>query len=312
MLTYLAFLIASIVLPRVPERFAYWLASTAGGLLARLRLPNRRAVEDNLRHVLGPDVPADVLRRHVREVYRNALRNYVNLFRTPHVKLEDLERQVLIQGEHHFDQAWQQGKGVIVATMHLGDPSLLVQMAARRNLPMMVLVEPLRPERLFRLVAGLRASKGLIMMPASPGGIKAAMRVLRDGGLVGIATDRDIQNHGMPVEFCGSETRLPVGALELAQRTGAVVLPAYGLRLGYRRYAILIEPAIELPDVRPGGRRNETVAAALQQLAAVNEVYVRRYPGQWAVFERIWPDAREQAQEPPFAEAGEAGAARGS
>lgn len=287
--TYLLFLLASMVIPRLPERFTYWLATVTGDLLAALRLPNRRAVEDNLRHVLGPDAPADTLRRTVREVYRNACRNYVDLFRIPHIELGDLERQVLIQGEHHFDQAYRQGKGVIVATMHLGNFSLLVQMAARRNLPMMVLVEPLRPERLFRLVAGLRASKGLIMMPATPGGVKAAMRVLKEGGLVGITTDRDLQDRGLPVEFCGSETRLPVGALELAQRTGAALLPAFGPRLGFRRYAIMIEPPIELPQPRPGERRGDGLAVALQHLAAVNEVYLRRFPGQWVVFERIWP-----------------------
>src|ERR1044072_5195009 len=98
-----------------------------------------------------------------------------------------------------------------------------------------VLVEPLRPERLFKLVAGLRASKGLIMMPATPGGVKAAMRVLKAGGLGGIPNARDIQHHGVPVEFFGTETHLPIGAVELAMRTGAALLPAYGPRLGFRR-----------------------------------------------------------------------------
>jgi KDO2-lipid IV(A) lauroyltransferase len=291
MVTYLLFLIASIVIPRLPERFSYRLASLAGDVLAALPLPNRAAVEDNLRHVLGPNVTKTALKQTVREVYRNACRNYVDLFRIPHVRLEDLERQVLIQGEHYFDHAYLQGRGVIVATMHLGNFSLLVQMAARRNLPMMVLVEPLRPERLFRLVAGLRASKGLIMMPATPGGVKAAIRVLKEGGLVGIATDRDLQHNGITVDFCGSPTRLPIGAIELAQRTGAALLPAFGPRLGFRRYAIMIEPAIELPQPRPGERRADIVPLALQHLAAVNEVYLRRFPGQWVVFERIWPPA---------------------
>src|SRR5262245_44382958 len=104
MLNYVLFLLASIIVPRLPERFTYWLATVTGDLLAALRLSNRRAVEDNLRHVLGPGVAPDALRRAVREVYRNSCRNYVDLFRIPHVELEDLERQVLIQGEHYFDQ----------------------------------------------------------------------------------------------------------------------------------------------------------------------------------------------------------------
>ena len=307
MAVYLLFVVARLVIPLLPERLSYWLATAAGDLLARLPLSNRQAVEDNLRHILGPSVAPSVLQRTVREVYRTSVRNYVDMFRIPHIRLEDLERQVLIQGEHHFETAHRRGKGVIVATMHLGNFSLLVQMAARRNLPMMVLVEPLHPERLFRLVAGLRASKGLIMMPASPGGVKAAIRVLKDGGLVGIATDRDIQHRGALVEFCGAVTRLPVGAVELALRTGAALLPAYGVRLGYRRHAILVEPALELPEPRPGERTAEMQAVALQHLAQVNEVYLRRYPGQWVVFERIWPAADAQAESAPERETGAAG-----
>ncbi len=69
----------------------------------------------------------------------------------------------------------------------------------------------------------------------------------------------------------------------------------------------MVEPALELPEPRPGERSAEMQAVALQHLAQVNEVYLRRYPGQWVVFERIWPPAGAQAESLPKREAGAAG-----
>jgi len=44
-------------------------------------------------------------------------------------------------------------------------------------------------------------------------------RHYRSGGLVALMLDRDVGGTGVPMEFCGAESRIPLGAVELAMRT---------------------------------------------------------------------------------------------
>ncbi|MBI4498115.1 MAG: lysophospholipid acyltransferase family protein [Chloroflexi bacterium] len=294
MLLYLVFQLARLLLPLLPERLTYALATGAGDLAYLLYAPGRRVVRDNLRHVLGPNVSPGRLRRTTREVFRTTARNYVNLFLLPQVDLDTLDRQVLWQGLPYFEEALARGQGMVLAGAHLGSFDILSQLAAHRGTPLAVLVEPLRQPQLFRLVAGLRSSLGLRMLPTTPAGIKTAIKLLRAGGVVGILCDRDIQHRGLRLDFFGEEASLPTGAVELALRTGAALVPCFGLRLGFRRYAICFEPPLDLPEGEGLERDPALVRTHVVRLAQIIESYVRKYPGQWVVFERIWPDATPQ------------------
>ena len=49
---------------------------------------------DNMRHVLGPNVPRETLKRNVRGVFRNLMRNYYDLFRAPDMSNAEIDRLV--------------------------------------------------------------------------------------------------------------------------------------------------------------------------------------------------------------------------
>ncbi len=69
-------------------------------------------------------------------------------------------------------------------------------------------------------VTYLRASKGFDLEEATPGGLRRLMRALRQGGTIGLATDRDFVRNGVPVRFFGHETTLPAGACGSRWRPG--------------------------------------------------------------------------------------------
>ena len=52
------------------------------------------------------------------------------------------------------------------------------------------------------------------------------LQTLRDGGVVGLLCDRDIQGNGVEVEFFGERVRIPAGPATLALRTGATLVAA--------------------------------------------------------------------------------------
>lgn len=288
MLKYWLFRLASFVLPLLPASVCYGLASLSGDLTYLLAPGARNVVCCNMRQALGPTADERRVRRAARQVFRNAAKNYVDLFRLPRFDLDYLNRNLAIHGLEYFQSALEQGKGIIIATAHLGNFDLVAQVLAARSHKFTVLVEALQPESLFRLVTGLRTSRGLSFLPIGPGGLRATLRSLQRGEIVGVTCDRYIRGSGMRVRFLDKEATLPTGAVDLALRTGAAVVPAFSIRQDGGRFALYIEPALSF-TISNGSELKEN----MQRLVVPMEKYIRGYPEQWVIFRPVWQHGEE-------------------
>ena len=269
MIRSLAFRVAAWLVPKVPAALSYAIAWLGAEIAYRFVASRRRAVASNLRRVMGIDAVSGA----VRSVFHTQAYNYVDLFLMPRLSPEWLADRLEITNLPSFLHACGQGKGVIIATAHLGNFDLLVQVTKALNVPAAVLVEQLTPEALHQTVVRLRSAHGIRLIPAGPAGLREAVRMLKSGGVLAIGADRDPQGRGEPMNFFGEAARMPLGAVELARRTGAALVPAFGLRLPGRRYRITIEPPI-VPDAGT--------------LIGVMERYIREHPEQWIVFQPVW------------------------
>lgn len=279
---YYAFKIAGFTLCYLPKKVGYLVAYLIADIIYISSPRLRAAVADNMKHVLGPQVDNATLKQAVRGVLRNTAKNYFDLIKIPRIKLDDIERSITIHGWHHFEQALKRGKGVILVTAHLGSFDMCAQVLVAHSVKGMVPVERLEPESLLRHVTSLRASKGLNFVPVGHGASKGIMQSLRHGEVVLLAGDRDIREDGLKSKFFGEETTMPAGAVRLAMRTEAAVVPVFNIRRG-GRYDVYFEPAIEI--VSAG---NETLARNMEQVIAVMEKYIRICPEQWVILSHVW------------------------
>jgi KDO2-lipid IV(A) lauroyltransferase len=115
-------------------------------------------------------------------------------------------------------------------------------------------------------------------------------RALKRGEVVGLAADRGIDVSTRQVNFFGAPANLPEGPVRLALRTGAALLPGFGLRLPDNSFQATIEPPLELPNT---GDHEADVAVGMEMVADVLERYISRHPEQWLMAKPVWPmDAR--------------------
>ena len=269
----------------LPRGATYGLARLAGDVSFHLRTRARRDVEDNMRHVMGAEAPAEAVSAAAREAFRNVARYYIDLIRLPQTKPAQLLASVRIEGLERVKSRLDAGQGVVVATAHYGNPEAAAQVGPVLGLNMMVLAEPLQPPAFARLMRQLRSAYGPRYVDVGFGAVAAALRHLRAGGGLAIACDRDIQHKGAPVPFFGVETDMPLGAVELAARTGATLIPAYCRRRG-DGFDIVFEEPVEL--VNTGHAKADALVNARSLLDRV-EPWLRADPGQWMVLQRIWP-----------------------
>jgi KDO2-lipid IV(A) lauroyltransferase len=276
----------------LPRRAAYAMACVAGDLAYRFRSRARFDVQDNMRHVM-PQASNQTIEMAAREAFRNVARYYTDLIRLPRTDLESLiGRDVRLHGFDRLKSRLDAGQGVVVATAHYGNPEIAVQVGAILGINMLVLAEPLSPPAFAGLMHRLRSTFKPRYVDVSFGAIAESLRHLRAGGCVAIACDRDIQEKGVALEFFGVETRLPLGAVELAARTGAELMPGYCHRAPDGGFDIYFEVPLNLVNT---GRAKEDARVNARLLLARAEAWITNDPGQWMPLERIWTPLPEPA-----------------
>lgn len=266
------------LLSRLPGGLDAPIGLLAGTLAYLAATRARAAVRANLAIVVPERRDREAL---VRATFVWQVRHYLETFRLARLDRSALERAIRVVGWEHLESALARGKGVVVASGHLGPVSVCGQALVVRGVEVTLPVERETSE-LSRLVNRARTAMGLRFVPTDSAlGIG---RVLRAGGVLAILADRAVTGVGVRVPFAGREALLPSAPVVLALRTGAPLIVAFAER---ERDTLVarFEPELALPhtgdheaDVREGVRRYaERLATA-----------IRRAPQEWSVFEHLW------------------------
>jgi KDO2-lipid IV(A) lauroyltransferase len=268
---------AEHAVPAIPGALDAPLASLVG-TAAYLAAPRARdAVRANLaviRAATGTSVGA-------RQVFVEQVRHYVETFRLLRLDRARLLAMVEIEGWQNLTAAAARGKGVVLASAHLGPVVLCGQVLAARGLDVSVVVEPKAGE-VGRLIDRARSSLGMRTVETTAP--QRIVRSLRQGGIVGVLADRAVTGVGERVPFFGRDALLPSGHVALALRTGAPLVPGFSLRDAERLRAYA-EPEIELART---GDHAADVHEGVRRWAEVLQSWVARAPEQWSVFEPVW------------------------
>ena len=285
-LEYLLYRLAGAILRHIPPRWGYPFFSFIGDLIYRFHSRARQIVQENLRHVLGHKSDKAAIEETSRQLFRNSLKNYYELFHQRTLSREEMRASHTVKGLEHIEEALAQGKGLVLTTAHFGSPDgLICLVASLFSCRVTAPAEHLRPERLFRYVVSLREKGGITLLPAD-GPLLGLFRALKRNEIVAVAADRDTTESGIMVDFFGAPARLPDGHVQLAMRTGAKLALAFGRREPDNSYTIEIHPPLELEDT---GDFKRDVRANMEKVVAGLERVIRQHPEQWLIFYSPWP-----------------------
>jgi KDO2-lipid IV(A) lauroyltransferase len=221
----------------------------------------------------------------VRDALRSYSRYWCEAFRLPAMDPATLHDTVdpHITGQENLNAALAEGNGAVVALPHAGNFDVVGVWAVRQYGGLTTVAERLRPESVFQRFVAYRESLGFEILPLT-GGARLPSVVLaerlRENKIVCLLADRDLTRTGVPVNFFGETTRMPVGPAKLAASTGAALLPlgcwntddGWGFRIH--------------PPVRVAGP--EGVAAATQAVADVFAGDIAAHPADWHMLQKLW------------------------
>ncbi len=282
---YHAIRFVRLLAPHMPRPVGYRICVLLGLFLWRFNAVSGRKVEDNLRHILGPDATPSRLTRAVRATFINLSKDYYELVLLGSIGREEILDSVITSGLEIVDRELEAGKGVIVVFFHTSGFNLAMQQVLTREWQSSAVTEPLSPPAMRRLVDGLRSSLGMPLITADRAGVRAVLRALRANGVVGLAGDRGTSGTGAWVYLFGQLAFMPAGAAALSLRSGASIVPIRSRRLPGNK--VLMQAAAPI-ERRRTGDFNADVQSITQSLARQFEVYIRERPDEWVVAHRVW------------------------
>lgn len=273
----------------MPAWLGYLLADLLTEVHFRFFPARRHAALTNLA-VFMPHASRKDRLRLVRRMMRSYNRMMFEFFRLPHLEREELLSTVEVVGKDHLEAAMARGRGVILATSHIGNWELAGVMVAQWGYTL----HAVAGVQLSRWLSGaVRDTKSeLSIVTVSPDdGFRKLLRALEHNDPVALVVDGDIYQHGVEVEFFGRTYSFPAGPGVLAQRTGAPVICGYCERVSPGRWRIVMEKPLD-PSAFP------TTAALNQAVASVIERHIREHLDQWCIFRPMFEPAPSTSAEP--------------
>lgn len=273
----------------IPARWLYAGARLAGTLALPLLERRRQSARAGVQRLQPAWTPAQ-LDTAVQRQFQETASYYVDIALLRRQSPERILRRWLdIEGLERLQAALRSDRGVVLVSVHLSNPEIAIQALPPLGATATVIVEAL-PERRLKALRMRRESAGNRFVPATLKGVRQALETLEGGGLVAILTDRDIQGNGICVPFARRLARFPVGAVDLALRTDAILLPAYATRIRDHRFRVeFMEPLSLLQS----NDRAKDVRANLATLMARFEDPIRTNVEQWRLLESPWRSCRD-------------------
>lgn len=251
-----------------------------------VRAPLRRAAMFNLR-LAFPDWSDAQRKSVVRGMIRQVGWLAGEFSQFPKYTREKIERIVILDGFENFDAARRRGKGVLFLTGHMSAWELSSFAQALYGHPLHFLVRPVANRRVDALINAYRCRSGNQPIEKNRAA-RAILKVLADGGTVGILSDHNTAaiEEGVFVDFFGIPASTTSGLARIALRTDAAVVPGFLFWDDARRkYRLRFEPAVAISRT---GNEEADVIENTARFTRVIEATVRAHPEQWLWVHKRW------------------------
>jgi lauroyl/myristoyl acyltransferase len=249
----------------------------------------RRKVRDNMRLALGEDVPVLAERQYFRHVgwfVSSALATFHRgLAATPVVHEVKFDQTISA-----LDDAFAEGRGVVLTVPHWTGHELVAGVIARRHPMVMLVRQAPTPERAARKAKWYRAlGAETVLRPKHASTLKDAvayLKVLKSGKMLAVTPDLLADpSQGVEISIFGRPARLNGGAFALAIAAKAPMIRISGVWQSDSSVVLTFERAPPPPD---SNDREAVIRACIQDWCSWFEQKLRANPENWL----FWLDKR--------------------
>lgn len=268
------------------------------GIIAFDFLRIRRSLVINNLSAVFPEKSRTEVIKTARKVYQNQVLNVIELLRMPLIKdIFDARQLVELDHGNFFQKTRERNKGAVVLSAHLGSWEMLGLCTGLLLGPIHVVAKPLKNTHLDAHLTRWRTMHGNKLLDKDRA-LREGLKVLRQGGIVGILGDQSNRKGDYFVDFLGRKTTIFLGPAFLALKADVPVFLETCKRLSDGRYKL------ELIEVKTHDLEctRQDIRTLVHRYTKILEDFIRSHPEEWLWLHDRWkvsPDHEPEKQSLP-------------
>lgn len=277
---YYLFVAGQALVSIFPRKTAYAIAKFLSVLHFYFSRKDRNIVAYNLSPIVKNK---NDIKKYTKQVFINFAYYLADFFRPFYLSRDFIKKYVKISGLENLSSPIVKEKGGIILSAHLGNYELAGEITSFLGYPLSVVALPHKDKRLNSFFDSRRQRAGAEVIPAGISA-KGCIRALRRKRLVALLGDRDFSGKGRKAKISsGHSCIIPRGPVFLALKTGAPIIPVFLVRENKYFYQLIVEEPIIFKESGPAAEQD-----LVEECVSVLEKYIKKYPGQWYMFEKYW------------------------
>jgi KDO2-lipid IV(A) lauroyltransferase len=244
----------------------------------------RRERDRALRHlaIAFPERDDAERKRIARAMFRHLGMSLLEIAWLPNVNAANREETTVVEGMDRLLEIIDSGRGIVIFTAHCGNWEWLSYITGTFGRPVAVLQRERDDPQMNRYITEVRARAGVKTIDrGTPSSARDMIGAVRRGGILAFVLDQNIRTESVKVPFFGKPALTPIGPVQFAIRTEAVVAPAFiERRADGKQYATFGEPI--------HCKRGDDPVALAARITTLIEEQIRRVPEQWVWMHDRW------------------------
>lgn len=285
MFGYIGYKILEFIAISTPYPVTYFIA-TFGARLWMLTGVSVKIIRNNVSKVLNLNINDKEIHRIANRIFINWAKNIVDFLKHPIISKEKLKQRVEIEGLEHLDNALKGGRGAVIITAHIGNfewGACRIAVAGYKIWGLSLVRKNKLVEKFFE---SNRLSKGFKTLYINR--MLNVFRMLKNNEIVAIPSDWDPTGQAVrPFKFFGKTAYLPTGALMIALKSGAPLIPSFIWKKDKYNHFQIVEKPIDL--IREGDKET-LINKNMEKVLEVMEKYIRDNISEWEMFHDIWSE----------------------
>ncbi len=217
----------------------------------------------------------------------------IEFFLVPGLSKGRIQKYTKIIGQEHFDLARQQGKGVLLLSLHLGNADLALNILAKQGYPIWLITKVFKNPLVNKIWFNLRSNTGLKYISAH--GKSTAydiFKALSKNEAVIFVLDQFMgPPYGIETQFFNKKTGTAYGLSSFALKTKAPIVPVYTYQTESGVTIVQFVPEIKAPSELDGPNELSLVEKQIILTQSYNqalEQIIINHPEHWMWVHRRW------------------------
>ena len=261
------------------------IASNIGGRLGKWigpRIGITRRARRNLARAFPEKTPQQI-EHIIHGMWENLGRV---LFEYPLLSRIDMHRDVEIIGAEHLDALRDDNKPGILFAGHFANWEIVPMVPGTRNLTTHIFYRAPNNPYVGDLFMRNHLDTGSEMIPKGPKGARQGLKVLSQGGHLGMLIDQKM-NDGIAIPFFGRDAMTAPALAQLALKYDCPVVAGRIDRLVGAKFRVTFYPPL---DIEKTDDHHADVRRIMGQVNGILEEWVRARPEHWLWLHNRWPD----------------------